>query len=159
MAAHAGGGAHSAAVQAEDTAGAASRRAGALHHRRVRQDVDGEQGRDPARRGERGNGVRHAGPDAGNELRRHCAGHRRAHDPAAAGCGGRYHAFQFSCHGPFLVHALCPGHRELFHLLKPSERVPLSSYKIFHLLEAAGFSAGRGAIGEWGAQRDGECPS
>ena len=43
-------------------------------------------------------------------------------------------------------------------LLKPSERVPITSQKIFSLIQAAGFPAGRDAACEW-RTRHGKCDS
>ena len=45
----------------------------------------------------------------------------------------------------FLPYAVAAGN---CFILKPSERVPMTSWKLFHLMEAAGLSARRGPTGE-----------
>jgi malonate-semialdehyde dehydrogenase (acetylating) / methylmalonate-semialdehyde dehydrogenase len=103
--------------------------------------LDGEPGGDSARGGERGDGVRHADDDAGDELRGHRRGHRRAHDPAAAGRGSGDCAVQFSGDDCVLVFPYAVAAGNCF-LLKPSERVPITSQKLFALIQAAGFPPG-----------------
>ena len=94
---------------------AESRRPGAHHHERVRQDSRGEHRRDAARHRERGDSLRHPDADAGLQQRGHRRRHRRAHDPPAAGSGRGHHALQLPGHDPVLVSAVRGGRRELLH--------------------------------------------
>ena len=105
------------------------------------------KGGDSARGGERGDGVRDADADAGHELRRHCGGHRRAHDPAAAGRGGGDCAVQFSGHDRVLVFPLRGGGGKLLSAEAVGARADHVA-EDFQPNSGRGISAGRDAACE-----------
>ena len=83
----------------------------------------------------------HADDDPGHELRRHCGGIDEHMIRQPLGVAAAIMPFNFPGMIPFwfMPYAVAAGN---CFLLKPSERVPITSQKIFSLIEKAGFPPG-----------------